>query len=413
MSKILFDSSLVIEHSKTKLFHFMRARYSPNPSIDLLSIGGPIISPKPIWQYLGFYFDCRLNFNYHMYFYATKCLSTLNTIKMLRNSSRGLLPIQKQLLYRTCVLLIALYRFQLWFFKGAPMVKNTNKLKKMQQRAVLWITGTYQTSLSEDVEAIADLIPITLHLCKLNSRHHLHYASIPLSHAINSLLNSQHAKNQTPHRAATSNLTVKQKANLKSPIKDVNEHLNGVRNCFNPLHLLFSPGSRIVNHFSSRISFYSPSSSSDEDLYQYLQSLNFTFRASQINHNSVAVIADRDIKKSHVTTAATHIWSNNMVVKELQINFIKVISLKVELMVICTGLIPAIEINNIHNITVITDSITSARKILESKVDPLQNMFILLAFVIKSFLSKDSRNKIHFWYCPSKAKWLRHKLIDD
>jgi len=102
-----------------------------------------------------------------------------------------------------------------------------------------------------------------------------------------------------------------------------------------------------------------------------------------------------------------------MVVKELQINFIKVISLKVELMVICTGLIPAIEINNIHNSTVITDSITSARKILESKVDPLQNMFILLAFVIKSFLSKDSRNKIHFWYCPSKAKWLRHKLIDD
>jgi len=40
-------------------------------------------------------------------------------------------------------------------------------------------------------------------------------------------------------------------------------------------------------------------------------------------------------------------------------------------MAICTGLIPAIEIDNIHNITIITDSITTARKILESKVNPL------------------------------------------
>jgi len=45
MSKILLDVSLVIEHSKTELFYFMRAQYSPNPSIDLSSV----IFPKPIW----------------------------------------------------------------------------------------------------------------------------------------------------------------------------------------------------------------------------------------------------------------------------------------------------------------------------------------------------------------------------
>jgi len=73
-------------------------------------------------------------------------------------------------------------------------------------------------------------------------------------------------------------------------------------------------------------------------------------------------------------------------------------------MAICTSLIPIIELNNIYDIIVITDSITAARKILESKVDPLQNMFIPLASAIKTHLSKDSRNKIHFWYCPSKAR---------
>jgi len=111
-------------------------------------------------------------------------------MKMLGNSSRGLLSIQKQLLYRTCVLSIALYGFQLWFFKGAPTVKNITELKKMQQRAALWITGAFQTSPSKGIEAIVGLIPITLYLCKLNGRHYLHYAFIPSSHVINSLLDS-------------------------------------------------------------------------------------------------------------------------------------------------------------------------------------------------------------------------------
>jgi len=78
-------------------------------------------------------------------------------------------------------------------------------------------------------------------------------------------------------------------------------------------------------------------------------------------------------------------------------------------MAIHTGLIPAMEIDNIYN----TNSITVARKILESKVDPLQNMLIPLATTVKTFLSKDGRNKIRFWYCPSRAEWPRHKLVDD
>jgi len=38
-------------------------------------------------------------------------------------------------------------------------------------------------------------------------------------------------------------------------------------------------------------------------------------------------------------------------------------------MAIHTGLIPAMEINNIHNIIAITNFITVAKKILKSKVD--------------------------------------------
>jgi len=94
-------------------------------------------------------------------------------MKILGNLSRGLLPIQKRLLYKSCILPIVLYEFNLWFFKGAPIVKNINELKKMQQRAALWITGAFRTSPSKGIEAIVGLIPITLYLRKLNGRHHL------------------------------------------------------------------------------------------------------------------------------------------------------------------------------------------------------------------------------------------------
>ena len=413
ISKILIDASLVMEHNKTEIFHFTRAQHPLNLFIDLTSVGGPIINPKPIWRYLGFFFDWKLNFYYYTHFYATKCLSTLSAMKMLGNSSQGLLPIQKQLLYRTCILPIAMYEFNLWFFKGASIIKNVNELKKIQYKVALWITGTFQISPSDGIEAIAGLIPITLYIRKLNGRHYLRYGSILSSHAINSLLDLQHAKNHPLYKTATSKLTNNQRSNLKSPIKDVNERLNDVRDCYNLLFSLFSPGSRVVDYFSSRFSFYSPLSSSNKDLFYHLQNLDQVFRSSQISPHNIVIIANRGIKKSQVATTVVHIWTNNSIVWHLQVNSINVTSIEAKLMAICLGLILAIKEENIHNIIVITDSIAAAKKIFESKTNPLQNMFILVTLAINSFFRKDNRNKIQFWFCPSKAKWPKHKLIDN
>ena len=95
MSRILFNTGLVMEHDKLEIFHFTCAQHPLNPPLDLSSVGGPILTPKPIWQYLGFYFNRKLNFYYHTHFYTTKCLSTLNAMKLLGNSFWGILPLQK------------------------------------------------------------------------------------------------------------------------------------------------------------------------------------------------------------------------------------------------------------------------------------------------------------------------------
>ena len=113
ISRILLDAGLIMEHGKSKVFHFIQFQCLPNLSIALTSVEGPILYSKLIWRYLGFFFDCKLNFHHHVHFYTTKCLSTLNTMKMLGSSLRGILPFQKWLLYRTYILPIVLYRFQL------------------------------------------------------------------------------------------------------------------------------------------------------------------------------------------------------------------------------------------------------------------------------------------------------------
>ena len=275
----------------------------------------------------------------------------------------------------------------------------------MQWRAAIWITGAFRTSPTEGVEAIVGLVPITSHLRKLNGRHHLQYASIPLSHAINSLLDVQHAKNFTPHRFAMSKLIAKQQINLKSLIKDINECLNGIVEYFNPLHPIFSSGSRVVGHFSSRVKFHSPLSSSEDDLYLHLQKLNYVFNMLQVSLHSSAVIANSGVKKSHATSVVAYIWVDNSNIKQLQMHSTHITPNKAELIAIWIGLIHVMEINDMHDIIVITDFISVAQKILESKVNPFQNIVIPLVTKIKSYLSKDARNNIYFWYCSSKANW--------
>jgi len=68
-------------------------------------------------------------------------------------------------------------------------------------------------------------------------------------------LDSQYAKNASPYNFALSNLTDKQKMKLKSPISDINNHLSEINDSFIPFHFIFSPGLRLVDHFSKKFPF--------------------------------------------------------------------------------------------------------------------------------------------------------------
>ena len=112
LSKLLDSFGLVIEHSKTEIFHFSRAQgvFNP-PPLDLSPLGGPILRPKDLWKYLGFIFDQKLSFHKYIDHYANKVISTVKCMKLLGNLSRDISPLQKRLLYRCCALPIALFGF--------------------------------------------------------------------------------------------------------------------------------------------------------------------------------------------------------------------------------------------------------------------------------------------------------------
>jgi len=114
LTRLLDKFGLTIEHTKTETFHFNRSHGTFNlSSLDLSSIGGPILRPKDSWKYLEFIFNWKLTFHQHIDFYLNKAISMVKCMNLLGNSSRGVNPIQKRLLYRCCILPIALYRFQL------------------------------------------------------------------------------------------------------------------------------------------------------------------------------------------------------------------------------------------------------------------------------------------------------------
>ena len=171
ISNLLDKFGLIVEHSKTKVFHFFRSHGLFNPlPLDLLPLGRPILSPKNSWKYLGFIFNRKLTFHQHINFYSNRVLSSVKCMKLLENSSRSITPLQKHLLYRCCILPIVLYSFQLWFYHRALLLYPLKALGKIQRRVAIWILGVFKTSPSEGIEAITGLIPIKLHLQKLRSR---------------------------------------------------------------------------------------------------------------------------------------------------------------------------------------------------------------------------------------------------
>ena len=249
---LLTKFRLQVKHSKTEVFHFSRVYGAFNPPLlDLSPLGSPILSPKSSWCYLSFIFNRKLSFHSHIDFYVNKAISTIKYMKILGNSTGGLNPYQKCLLYRCCAIPIALYSFQLWHYNKASLSYLMKIINKIQRRAALWIVGSFKMALSMGIEAIASLTPINLHLQKIGGRLQLRVHSLPSSHILCSLMSSCNESPLHQHPLSLNFLTRRQCSLIKGHLVDIDNHFNEVFPSFDSINLELFPGHRIIDTFSN------------------------------------------------------------------------------------------------------------------------------------------------------------------
>jgi len=410
LTNLLEKFSLVVEHSKTEIFHFNRSHGTFNPPpLDLSLLGGNILQPNDTWKYLEFIFNRKLTFHQHVDFYANKLISTIKCMKIISNSNCSINPSQKRLLYRSYILPITLYGFRLWFYKCALIAYHLKALGKMQRRAAIWILGAFKMSPSFGIEAIAGLMPINLHSQKLGERSQLHTCKLPPSHLIRSLIDLQLNSDSGLDVVALDSLTNRQQSLVKGYLVDSANRVNECFPSFNPLNLEFYPGLRVINNFSDYISFNLFNKEKDnKSCTQSLDEMVLEFSSS----SSVAIIASDASIKNNIAMSIAHIHTHDKLLIKTIHHAVNVISTEAELFAIRCGINQATHIDNISKIIVVTDSIHAVKRIFDLSVHPFQVQSAAVLSVLCYFFNCHANNTIKFWECPSHLKWYLHNEVD-
>ena len=400
MTKLLNKLSLIVEHSKTKVFHFNRSySFFDPPLLDLSSTGGPVLVPKNLWKYLGFIFDRKLSFHQHIDYYSNRAIFMVKYMKILGNSLHGIIPTQKCLLYRCCILPIALYSFQLWFYNHAPLLYPLKILSKIQRRAAIWILSTFKMSLSEDIEVITGLIPIRLHLQKLAGRLQLCTLTLLPNHLIQMLMNLPFSLPKCQHPVSLKSLTSCQKSNIKGHLVDSNNKLYGIFSSFSPLYLELFPGSRIIDNFSDCFSFnLATRNKNDKICFQQLDNMVLESSSSP---STAIIVTDASIK-NNITTSILHMHIANYPIIKMLHHVAFITTTEAKLFMIRCSINQACTKENVFKIIIVTDSIHVAKKIFNTLSHPYQGHTVAILSKLCHFFANNQNNSIEFWECPSQ-----------
>ena len=368
LTKLLEKFGLIVKYSKTEIFHFNRSQGVFNPSpLNLTPPGSSILRSNNLWKYLDFIFNRKLTFHQHVYFYTNKSIFMVKCMKLLDNSNYSINPLQKRLLYRTCILPIILYRFQLWFYNRTPMIYHLKAPWKIQRRAAIWILGAFKTPPSYGIKAITGLVPIKLYLQKLGGRSQLGTHKLLPNHLIHSLIDPQSNVHSSQNLIHLDSLTKCQHSLIKSYLVDIANRFNESFPSFAPLHSKFLPELRIIDNFSDYIAFNIHNKRKDNKHHAWqLNDLTWELSSSP----STTIIASDASIKNNIAMSISHMHTFNNPIIKMVYHMVHIISTKAELFTIRCGINQALKFNNVSKVIVITDSIHTAKKIFEPTVHP-------------------------------------------
>ncbi|CAA7269050.1 unnamed protein product [Cyclocybe aegerita] len=343
-------------------------------------------NPKTYSRYLGFYFDRRLTFHEHVRYYATKAFTTVQAMHMLGNSTRGLLPKQRRLLYRSCVVPIATYGYRLWYFDGTHNKGAMNQLKWMQRKAALWITGAFRTSPTGGLKALAGLIPVHLMLKKLATCAVYRIATLSHTHPLCSMMGKGLLKRAEPHAQSAALMTPAMRGKVKSTVMEVDKRVHTLTESFEPFAPEAHPGDRLLDRYADRLHF------DKADPLTVLAATDGSVPQSNQHQAASAAI----IYKGHRELERTCYVSGRVTAPDAELNAI-----------LCAVRL-AVKQANCQHIMVFTDSMGSAHRAVDPSVHAGEAFSLSVCRALQGWFKADDVCRITFVYIPSALRWDIH-----
>ena len=139
--------------------------------------------------------------------------------------------------------------------------------------------------------------------------------------------------------------------------------LNGIFTTFDFLNFKFHLDSRLINIFSSCISFHNTDWTSNKSKEAYCKKLDEIILESSSNPKTVVITTDISVK-NNVTSSIFYIHSFNNPLKKMLHHTINITSTEIELFAIRCRINQAVKMQNVLYIIVITDAIYVVKKSL-------------------------------------------------
>ena len=170
---------------------------------------------------------------------------------------------------------------------------------------------------------------------------------------------------------------------------------------FIPLHSEFSPGLRVIDNFSDRISFNVHDKEKDNKSHAY--QLDDMVLESSLFPSTTIIVSDVSIK-NNVATSISYMHINNKPLIKMIHHVVHITSTEAELFAIRCNINQAMNFNNVFKIIVVTNSIYVAKIFFELSVHPYQVQSAAILSNLCNFFKCHGNNSIEFWECPSCLK---------
>jgi len=338
-------------------------------------------------------------------------------MRMLGNSSRGLTPQNKRILYRACVLPIATYGHRLWFYEGAKNIGALKGLTTMQRKAACWIIGAFRTAPTVGVEALAGLPPVRLHLQKLSKRAIFRTATLSDTHPLRSILKAEFRKGASPHYGSATHLSAKRMEQVKDAITETNRTLGKLTEEIQPCAPENQPGQRLKDLFPDRIKLekYGGKKGDDTAMGSWNTVLNLIHRTAEAEADTVICGTDASVPLTTRAQAASAAIGTRAGTEIFRSRWMagKVLSADAELFAIRIAVVQAVSQPNCSRIVLFTDSMASADKATNPSPHSGQGHSLAVCRALAAWFEGHSDRKIMFVQVPSILKWGIHQKAHD